>query len=210
MKSTRIPTPTSRVRAGLGTADITPPVGIYHRFWGAASHDQSTGIHRPLRASVLVLEPAPETDSEASERQVLIALDHCLFRPPEMREFREKTCAKLQMASSRYQQHAVADPQRSIVAMQVSPGVRLDEKCVVQVHVARSDIRLDCQCSHEKIAIRIGGKHGLNTMGCRRCLAHERPKRTAGLDEIPLNVVPRSWTGWIDTPKGEYSTRCNR
>ncbi len=99
MKSTRIPTPTSRMRAGLGTADITPPVGIYHRFWGAASHDQSIGVHRPLRASVLVLEPEEETDSAAGDRQILIALDHCLFRPPEMTEFREKTCARLQMAS---------------------------------------------------------------------------------------------------------------
>ncbi len=99
MNSTHIQTPTSRMRAGLGIADITPPVGIYHRFWGAASHDQATGIHRPLRASVLVFEPMAVEDSGASERHVLIALDHCLFRPPEMTEFREKTCARLQTTS---------------------------------------------------------------------------------------------------------------
>lgn len=100
MKSTRVSTPTSRLRAGLGTSDITPPVGIYHRFWGAASHDRATGIHRPLRASVLVLEPAKGADSSTPVRQVLIALDHCLFRPPEMKELRENVCARLQVDSA--------------------------------------------------------------------------------------------------------------
>ena len=57
MNHTRVKTPMSRCRAGLGTADITPPVGIYHRFWGAARHDQATGVHRPLRATVLLLAP---------------------------------------------------------------------------------------------------------------------------------------------------------
>jgi hypothetical protein len=51
------PAPTSRLRFGLGTADITPPVGIYHRMWGAARHDRAAGVHRPLRADVLLLAP---------------------------------------------------------------------------------------------------------------------------------------------------------
>lgn len=52
-----VPTPTSRLRFGLGSADITPPVGIYHRMWGAARHDRAAGVHRPLRADVLLLAP---------------------------------------------------------------------------------------------------------------------------------------------------------
>ena len=98
MKTRHVETPTSVCRAGLGTADITAPVGIYHRFWGAASHDQAAGIHRPLRASAFVFEPAVESD-DVAERQTLIALDHCLFRPPEMREFRAALCSRLQVAS---------------------------------------------------------------------------------------------------------------
>lgn len=33
---------------GTARADITPPVGIYCRNWGAAKHDVARGIHRPL------------------------------------------------------------------------------------------------------------------------------------------------------------------
>jgi hypothetical protein len=33
-------------RAGLSRCDITPPVGIYHRMWGAATHDRSTGLRQ--------------------------------------------------------------------------------------------------------------------------------------------------------------------
>lgn len=48
--------PTSRVRFGWARADITPPVGIYHRLWGAARHDQASGIHRPLLGEVMVFQ----------------------------------------------------------------------------------------------------------------------------------------------------------
>ncbi len=42
-------------RIGAATRDITPPVGIYARQWGAAEHDASEGVHRPLTANVMVL-----------------------------------------------------------------------------------------------------------------------------------------------------------
>jgi len=45
---------TSRVGFGIARVDITPPVGIYHRMWGAARHHQATGVHRPLVADVMV------------------------------------------------------------------------------------------------------------------------------------------------------------
>ena len=51
-----VETPQSRCRAGLARADITPPVGIYNRMWGAALHDRATGVHRPLLATALWLE----------------------------------------------------------------------------------------------------------------------------------------------------------
>ncbi len=57
MSTTTVLTPTSRVRLGHARVDITPPVGIYHRMWGAARHDQSTGVHRPLLADAIVLGP---------------------------------------------------------------------------------------------------------------------------------------------------------
>jgi hypothetical protein len=63
VSTTVVRSPTSRVRFGHARADITPPVGIYHRMWGAARHDRATGVHRPLVADVLVFAPlAPRGD----------------------------------------------------------------------------------------------------------------------------------------------------
>ena len=50
---THVDSPENICRAGVARCDITPPVGIYHRMWGAALHDRSTGVHRPLTATVL-------------------------------------------------------------------------------------------------------------------------------------------------------------
>lgn len=83
---------------GLARGDVTPPVGIYHRMWGAATHDRATGVHRPLTATALVFEPLEQATgdgatsdgaisdaaSEAVGRQILIAVDHCLLWSPEM------------------------------------------------------------------------------------------------------------------------------
>jgi hypothetical protein len=51
---TYLDTPQSRCLAAVARVDITPPVGIYHRMWGAATHDRSTGIHRPLTATAMI------------------------------------------------------------------------------------------------------------------------------------------------------------
>ena len=47
-------------RAGVGRRDITPPVGIYARSWGAAAHDTAEGVHRPLLATALALSQGDE------------------------------------------------------------------------------------------------------------------------------------------------------
>jgi hypothetical protein len=67
---------------GLSQVDITPPVGIYHPFWGAAVHHQATGVHRPLLAGVLIMAPLDEADEQSA--RVYVTIDHCLLRPQEM------------------------------------------------------------------------------------------------------------------------------
>ena len=42
-------------RIGIARTDITPPVGIYARNWGAAQHDVASSIHRPLTLTALTL-----------------------------------------------------------------------------------------------------------------------------------------------------------
>lgn len=44
-----------RARFGIARVDITPPVGIYARNWGAALHDTATSIHRPLTLTALAI-----------------------------------------------------------------------------------------------------------------------------------------------------------
>lgn len=81
-----VKTPQSRCRASVAHCDITPPVGIYHRMWGAALHDKATGVHRPLTATLLWLEPlAPAT----GQAQIIVSLDHCILDTAEIRNIRE-------------------------------------------------------------------------------------------------------------------------
>ena len=48
-------TPSStRCAFGVATRDVTPPVGIYARSWGAATHEVAEGVHRPFAATAAV------------------------------------------------------------------------------------------------------------------------------------------------------------
>jgi hypothetical protein len=82
--TTRVETPQSSCKVGFARADITPPVGCYHRMWGASLHEQSTGIHKPLLATALWIESL-----DGVNRQVIIGLDHCLLDPVEFKSIRE-------------------------------------------------------------------------------------------------------------------------
>ena len=62
--------PAGRCELGFARIDITPPPGIYHRSWGAAKHDASTGVHRELTASALVF-----VDPAARAEHALVSLE---------------------------------------------------------------------------------------------------------------------------------------
>ena len=74
MSTTHLNNPTSRLRFGLGRTDITPPVGIYHRLWGAARHDRATGIHRHLTCEVMTFGALGDAPGSAP-RHVRAVLD---------------------------------------------------------------------------------------------------------------------------------------
>src|SRR5437588_11834789 len=76
-----VDSPQSLCRFGIARCAITPPVGIYHRMWGAATHERATGVHRPLTATAMVLLP---DDGPNAPPQVIIALDHCHLWAPEL------------------------------------------------------------------------------------------------------------------------------
>ena len=80
---TTIPPKQSTCRVGLARRDITPPVGMYHRMWGAAKHDRSTGIHRPLLATVVIFQNISAA-AGGETMQVLVAVDHCVLDAREV------------------------------------------------------------------------------------------------------------------------------
>ena len=82
----REPSKHTRCRFGIATRDITPPVGIYNRAWGAAMHDTAEGVHRPLRATATLFAPldAP-TDAPPF---ALVALDLGWFSTEDETWFR--------------------------------------------------------------------------------------------------------------------------
>ncbi len=81
--TTHIDTPQTRCLVGFAQSDITPPVGIYHRMWGAALHDRATGVHRPLMATAMHLESL-----DGASRQVILGLDHCILDGAELQAIR--------------------------------------------------------------------------------------------------------------------------
>jgi hypothetical protein len=79
-----VDTPQSQIRFAAARADITPPLGIYWRMWGAATHDHATGVHRPLTATAALFEPNSPSDSGGeNDRLALVSLDHCLLGKEE-------------------------------------------------------------------------------------------------------------------------------
>jgi hypothetical protein len=80
---TRVETPQSRCRLGFARADITPPVGIYHRMWGAALHDRATGVHRPLLATAMYCEQL-----DGSGKLLVLGLDHCILDGADIERIR--------------------------------------------------------------------------------------------------------------------------
>ena len=63
---------------GVARRDITPPIGIYNRNWGAAENDVALGIHRPLTMTALALK-----QSDDAQPLVLLSLDLGWWRTRE-------------------------------------------------------------------------------------------------------------------------------
>lgn len=79
---------------GLACRDITPPVGIYSRNWGAAQHDVATSIHRPLTLTALVITSTAETAPPC----VLVDVDLGWWKTPEtFRKFQSRLLDELQL-----------------------------------------------------------------------------------------------------------------
>ncbi len=87
-----VPSKNTRCRFGIAVRDVTGPVGIYMRWWGAATHDVADIVHRPSMATAAVIAPLEGAGPELT----LITLDYCSFQNPDdertlRRTVRERT-----------------------------------------------------------------------------------------------------------------------
>jgi hypothetical protein len=86
-----------RGRIGIAREDITPPVGIYSRNWGAAKHDTAKSIHRPLTLTALTLASSPGGDP-----LILVDADLGWWGTLELfSRFQERLLKELSIESSR-------------------------------------------------------------------------------------------------------------
>lgn len=80
-------------RIGTARTDITPPVGVYARNWGAARHDTASSIHRPLTATAVAI-----SDRNGGPPLVLVDADLGWWRPLGLfHEFRERLLSELSL-----------------------------------------------------------------------------------------------------------------
>jgi hypothetical protein len=93
-----VDTPQGNCLCGLARCDITPPVGIYHRIWGAATHDRATAVHRPLTATALVFR-APDEPATRETEQVVVAADLCILWAREMDDLIASVCRQTGLAA---------------------------------------------------------------------------------------------------------------
>lgn len=77
MKEQRFPF--TRCQFGVAVRDVTPPLGIYARSWGAALHDVMDGVHRPFNATAALFKPIRGDAPELA----LVALDIGWFQELE-------------------------------------------------------------------------------------------------------------------------------
>jgi hypothetical protein len=116
--------PTTRCTFGVARRDVTPPVGIYARSWGAATHEVAEGVHRPLTATAAVFAPC---DGEGLEL-ALVALDigWLQYAPDEIglrASIRERTgLREEQLLISMSHTHAAANANSQLTD---KPGVEL-------------------------------------------------------------------------------------
>ncbi len=78
---------------GIARADITPPVEIYSRNWGAARHDQAESIHRPINLTAMSL-----ASEDHSRPLILLDFDLGWWRKESLfRSFRDRLLRELSL-----------------------------------------------------------------------------------------------------------------
>lgn len=84
--------------AGYARRDVTGPVGIRNRNWGAATSDLAVGVHRPLEVASLVI-----ANQDRSGLLVLATWDNCAWnRVDDWKLFQSEVLAALDLAPDQF------------------------------------------------------------------------------------------------------------
>ena len=81
----------------MARRDITPPLDIYARNWGAAQHDMAQSVHRPLTLTVLTMA----TNEAEAEPLALVSLDLGWWRSAAEEKILRETLRKAGIAEGR-------------------------------------------------------------------------------------------------------------
>ncbi len=147
--------PTTRCTVGVATRDVTPPVGIYARSWGAANHEVAEGVHRPLTATAAVFAPRDGDGPELS----LVALDiGWLQYAPDERglraSIRERTgLGEEQLLVSMSHTHAAANANSQLTDR---PGVELIQPYLDSLAEQIADAILEARASASEAIVTYG------------------------------------------------------
>lgn len=83
---------------GYSNRDVTAPVGIRNRNWGAATSDIAVGVHRPLEVSALVL-----ADRGQKQLFLLATWDNCMwYRADDWYSFQARVLEELGLAEDQF------------------------------------------------------------------------------------------------------------
>ena len=155
--------PTTHCTFGVARRDVTPPVGIYARSWGAATHEVAEGVHRPLTATAAVFAPHDGDGPELA----LVALDigWLQYAPDETglrASIRERTgLGEEQLLVSMSHTHAGANANSQLAD---KPGVELIQPYLDGLAEHIADAILDARATRAEALVTYGyGRCGLAT-----------------------------------------------
>lgn len=174
--------PVGQLFAGVGRADITPPVGIAHANWGAQAHERAAGVDLPLWATALAL-------SDGNTTTLIVDLDIGGLRPETATQVRQAISERTGLPVSAIRisyTHTHSGPSTSTSGGWVKGGVELIAGYLENL-AAKAAGAAGEACRHMQPA-RIAAGSGTSNIGVNR--RYVTPDGTV--------VVGHNWEGPID------------
>jgi hypothetical protein len=181
LKGTR--TMTSSLRAGVWSADATPPIGIAHSGWGAQTHERAAGVELPLTVTALAL-------SDEAATSLIVDIDICFLVQEDAARTRKAVTDLTGVPETNIRlsyTHTHSDTIRTVTGTWFKSGTEMIEPYIANLQniVAGAAWR----ALNSQVPVRIAGTSGTSSISVNRRFA--RP-------EDGVVVVGRNWDGPVD------------